>query len=112
MVAAVWGNWWCRRSLNEVRAEVLSSTLYNTSRRSTSSSMLVSPAAASCASRLTRDNSLFTLAMYHRSLCWLGRESKRAWCCASHSAEALATGKRARPLAEQAWRMVEQMKLA
>ena len=28
------------------------------------------------------------------------------------SAEALATGKRARPLAEQAWRMVEQMRAA
>ena len=37
---------------------------------------------------------------------------KRALQGNAASAEALATGKRARPLAEQAWRMVEQMRAA
>lgn len=37
---------------------------------------------------------------------------KRALQGNAASAEAIATGKRAKPLAEQAWRMVEQMKLA
>jgi aminoglycoside phosphotransferase (APT) family kinase protein len=37
---------------------------------------------------------------------------KRALQGNASSAEAIATGKRAKPLAEQAWRMVEQMKLA